>query len=401
MTVTDNTMLNGFAVSWFFAPYVGSADIDFFKRIKDTNIAYTVAQVERDKRDNRILEYASTSISRIEIPADHLRPRTEAARRQFSEGVIQAFEASDRKFDFIISHSNEIISHGVAGQIKKRQPGLPWIAYFGDLFVKNPYIPHIRRYPLVAEDSAIERETLRDADLIILNNEYQRELMFTDSLRQYASKCVVIPHCFDEAMYPEAAQPNQEDGKFIFAHLGTLYHVKRTAAPVLQAVDRLLEIYPQYRGKFEVRFYGEPPSEQDLAAYRTMRNSPEVSFLGGVSYIESLGLMRQADALLLIDGMFSQEDDGLDCNPFFPGKLADYMGAYKPIVSITMPKGPTADIMNRAGNLLADQRVDRIAYVLKRYIDKKVLPDYSVYAEYSVRNIAPKMEDAIRSVVRG
>ena len=35
---------NGFAISWFFAPYIGSADIDFYKRIKNTNIDYLVAR---------------------------------------------------------------------------------------------------------------------------------------------------------------------------------------------------------------------------------------------------------------------------------------------------------------------------------------------------------------------
>ena len=38
---------NGFAISWFFAPYIGSADIDFYKRIKNTNIDYLVAQVAK------------------------------------------------------------------------------------------------------------------------------------------------------------------------------------------------------------------------------------------------------------------------------------------------------------------------------------------------------------------
>ena len=41
---------NGFAISWFFAPYIGSADIDFYKRIKNTNIDYLVAQVAREIR---------------------------------------------------------------------------------------------------------------------------------------------------------------------------------------------------------------------------------------------------------------------------------------------------------------------------------------------------------------
>lgn len=98
--------------------------------------------------------------------------------------------------------------------------------------------------------------------------------------------------------------------------------------------------------------------------------------------------------------MFNEEEDGIKCNPFFPGKLADYMGAMKPIAAVTMAVGPTADILLRSRNLIADLRVDRIAYILKRYLDGKVTPDFSVYADYSINTIAPQMENAIRSVVK-
>jgi len=392
--------LNGFAVSWFFAPYIGSADIDFYKRIKNTNIDYLVAQVARDNRDDRLMRYAGAAhIERVEINADHRNPRTVSAREKFCNEVVKIFEKSDRKFDFIISHSNELISHEAAARIRKNHPDIPWIAYFGDLFARNPYIAHMHGYPLVKEDTQIEQDTLRNADLILLNNEYQRDLMFTGELAQYASKAVVIPHCFDPQMYQ--GKPRDEGGRFVFSHLGTLYHVKRTAEPVLQAVDRLLEIYPEYKNKFEVRFYGASPYPHDLHVHMNMRYREHVRFESAVSYVDSLTLMQQSDVLLLIDGMFNEEQDGIKCNPFFPGKLADYMGAGKPIAAVTMAAGPTAEILSRSRNLIADLRVDRIAYVMKRYLDGKVNPDFSVYADYSINTIAPKMEDAIRSIVKG
>ncbi|MBV7485442.1 hypothetical protein [Bordetella sp. BOR01] len=388
--------LKGFAVSWFFAPYIGSADLDFFKRIKDTNLSYTVVQAARERRDDQVLKYASTDIERIELQVDHANPRTQSARAGFVRGVLDAFARSEENYDFIISHSNELISHAAAAEIKKLHPNIPWIVYFGDLFVRNPYVT--KGFPLADEDRTIERDTLRLADRVIVNNTYQRDLMFTGDLAPLVDKSVVVPHCFDPSMYPPTA--THRNDKFVFSHLGMLYYIKRTATPVLRAVDRLLEIYPEYRGRFEVRFYGASPGEQDLHQHAAMRNPSHVRFEKPVSYAESLRLMCEADALLLIDGLFSQEEDGLDCNPFFPGKLTDYMGARRPIASVTMPKGPTAEIMARAGNLVADGRIDRIAYVLKRYIDQKITPDYSVYNEYTVDNIAPLMESAIRSAIK-
>lgn len=336
-------------------------------------------------------------IERVEIRVDHKIPAP-CLRAKFCDEVLKIFEAADRKFDFIISHSNELISHEAAARIRKKYPEIPWIAYFGDLFARNPYIAHMPGYPLVKEDAFIEEETLRNADLILLNNEYQRDLMFSGDLAKYASKAVVIPHCFDPAMYGVGVQ--NESTKFVFSHLGTLYHVKRTAQPILQAVDRLLDIYPEYKQKFEVRFYGASPYPNDLNAHTGMRNADHVHFESAVSYLDSLELMRQSDVLLLVDGMFNEEEDGIKCNPFFPGKLADYMGAMKPIAAVTMAVGPTADILLRSRNLIADLRIDRIAYILKRYLDGKVNPDFSVYADYSINTIAPQMENAIRSVVK-
>ena len=389
---------NGFAISWFFAPYIGSADIDFYKRIKNTNIDYLVAQVAREIKDDRLLRCPGNArIERVEIRVDHKIPAP-CLREKFCNEVLRIFEAADRKFDFIISHSNELISHEAAARIRQKYPGIPWIAYFGDLFARNPYIAHMPGYPLVKEDTFIEEETLRNADIILLNNEYQRDLMFSGDLAKYASKAVVIPHCFDPAMYGVGVQ--NESTKFVFSHLGTLYHVKRTAQPILQAVDRLLDIYPEYKQKFEVRFYGASPYPNDLNAHTGMRNADHVHFESAVSYLDSLELMRQSDVLLLVDGMFNEEEDGIKCNPFFPGKLADYMGSNEAHRSGDHGSWADCRYPSKKPKSIADLRVDRIAYILKRYLDGKVTPDFSVYADYSINTIAPQMENAIRSVVK-
>lgn len=390
--------LRGFAVSWFFAPYMGSADLDFFKRIKDTHIDYDVMQVKRGPRDDRVLQFASAAgINRIEVTTDHANPRTRRSRDDFERASLARFEQSPGTYDFLISHSNEVPSHAVALKIKKAHPRLPWIAYFGDLVSRNPYVRHLRHYPLSKEDNATEAATLAQADAVILNNEYQRDLMFDGASSHFAHKAEVIPHCYDPAMYPASA-PARGD-RYVFTHLGSLYSVKRTAEPVLRAVDRMLEIYPGYENRFEVVFYGSAPGAQDVSAYENMKNPSHVRFEPAVGYLQSLELMSRSHALLLLDGIFDEQTDGLEVNPFFAGKLADYMGARRPIMSVTMPKGPSADLLRQSANLIADTRTDRIAYVMKRYIDGKVNVDYSVYDRFTCASIGAQMERSIRRVV--
>lgn len=390
----------GFAISWFFAPYLGSADLDLFKRLKDTDVHYDVVQVKRDQKDDRILNYITeATFERFEVTTDHRNPRTRKVRDDFEAAALELFKKRRSSYDFILSHSNEVPSHAVAFKIKEQAPELPWIAYFGDVVSTNPYVRHIGNYPLHDEDIETEARTLEHADLVICNNEYQKKLMFSGPLEKFATKAVVIPHCYDPAMFPRASRARNE--RFTFMHVGTLYHVKRTAEPLLRAVDRLLEIYPEYRNRFEVVFYGGPYYANDLTTHAYMRHRSHVRLEESVPYMESLRLMQTADVLVAIDGIFTREDDNLDFNPFFPGKLTDYMGANKPIMAITMPRGPTTDVLHASGNLTADLRLDRIAYVLKRYLDKKVPHDATPFARFDCAVVSVEMEAALKAAMSG
>ncbi|MEN5249696.1 hypothetical protein [Brucella pseudintermedia] len=393
--------ITGFAVSWFFAPYLGSADLDFFKRIKNSRYDYDVVQVAREHRDDRILRSATSKINRFEVKLDHKNPRSSKEREKFVKDAIRLFDENKSRYSFIISHSNEMVSHEAAARIKADNPSIPWIAYFGDLFIKNPYVAYIPGYPLVDEDKQIEKDTLATADVVILNNKYQQKLMFDGASEKHKGKSVVIPHCFDRSLYPKVAAESKGDGKFTFAHLGALYHTKRTAEPVLRAVDRLVEIYPKYKNRFEVIFYGGNPCHTDISVHAFMSARNSVRFEDHVSYTDSLRIMQQADCLLLIDGLFNEKEDGLSFSPFLPGKLMDYMGARKPIMAVTMNNGPTADIVRSSGNLIADDKIDRIAYVMKRYIDGKVTPSFDTFDEYDVSAVTEKMDAAISTALKG
>lgn len=388
----------GLAVSWFFAPYVGSADIDFFRRIKDLDADFDVLQVRREFRDEKVLHLdRDRSVSRVEILVDHLNPRSEPTRDGFLSACLSYYESNPNRFDFLISHSNEVHSHRAALEIKRRS-GLPWIAYFGDPSAKNPYVRYLSNYPFFEEDNETERLTFLLADRLVFNNEYQQKLMLAEA-PQLAAKSRVVHHAFDPEMYqgevPEKAKP-----VFTFAHFGTLYSVKRKGDLVFRAVDRLLHVYPEYRDRFAVEFYGTM-TDADRAAHAAMRHRDHVLLRGQVSYSESLQRMRSADALLLIDAFFDVASDGLDFNPFLPCKLTDYLGARRPIAGITMSAGLPAEVLRASGNLIADEQLDRIAYVLKRYIDGSVTVDYGAYDRFALVYQTAKMQSVVDEVLAG
>jgi hypothetical protein len=391
--------IRGFAVSWLFAPYVGSADLDFYKRLKLVNGDFWVVQVQREKVDSGVLELPSAAtFHRTEVLCDHRNPRTLETRKKFSEAAVALFRTRMLETDVLLSHSNEVPSHAVALECKRLAPHIPWVAYFGDVVRSNPYVRHMSSYPLHNQDCETETKTIELADIVICNNVHQRNLMFQGELERYRHKAVVIPHCFDPAMYGAPAE--RPSDRFSFMHVGTLYSVKRTASPLMRAVDRLIEIYPEYQDRFELVFYGGGYSADDLHTYAHLQNRNHVRLENSVPYLKSLALMQTADVLVNIDGLFSSAEDGLAVSPFFPGKLADYMGARKPIFAITMDKGATNDILRDTGNLMASDAVDRMAFVMKRYIDGKVKPRID-FDSYSISAVGPRMEQVLRTAMSG
>lgn len=392
--------LRGFVSSWFFAPYAGSADMDLFKRLLHVPVDFDVVQVRQGAKDPRVLELPGAALfRRLEVETDHRQPRTRAVRDDFHRAVLEHFQANAAGYDFILSHSNEVPSHAAALACKRLRPHVPWVAYFGDLVARNPYVRYLHEYPLNDEDCRTEALTLEHADLVICNNVHQRDTMCSGPLARFADKVRVIPHCFEPGLYPRPSAA-AEGGKFTFMHLGTLYQVKRRAEPVLQAVERLLSVYPSYAGRFEVVFYGGNVPAPDLQAWWAMPHRDHVRFEGSVPYLDSLGLMQRAGALVLIDGIFTEAEDGMAASPFLPGKLLDYLGARRPVLGVTMARGPSADLLGALGHVHGDARPDKVAWLMKKCIDGRVAPDYAQLEPYTARAVGAQMEAALREVVK-
>lgn len=392
--MSPDRRLHGFVSSWLFAPYSGSADLDLFKRLLHCDVDFDVVQVRRERHDPRLLEKparATFTRHELDVPGG---PRTRPAREAFLRGVRARFEALERPPDFLLSHSNEVPSHQAALALKRAHPDLPWLAYFGDVVSGNPYVRHMSEYPLFAEDVVIERETLANADVVICNNVHQRQMMLGVEPGA-AGRMVVVPHCFVADWYPPPAP--RAPGPFTFMHLGTLYSVKRRARPVLEAVDLLLEVYPALAGTFRVVFVGDDTPDGDLEAWRSMRHAAHVEFWPGVPYLDSLALMQKADALVIIDGIF----DELAASPYLPGKLADALGAHRPLVALTMPAGPTAEVLRARGEPLANDDPERVAFVLKRHLDGRVRSDEATTPGFRSELVGAAMDLCFRAALGG
>ncbi|ATH79323.1 hypothetical protein CLM76_17730 [Vreelandella venusta] len=390
-------------VSWHFPPYKSSSAFNLFKRLKDTGFEYDVLQIKRaDKPDNEgMFRYASSRFNRYEIEVPTEDARDPEARAHYVQKVLDFYRRlkDHNHYRVMISHSHEIASHLAAMAIKKANPELRWVASFGDPIAANPFNASYQ-FPMLEEDSRTEAEVLQQADRIIVTNPYQQAIVSHSQAQPVdQSKFFVLPHCFDERMYPPQAEqagslPSKAEGErvFRFMHVGMLYKFKRTAEPFMRGAQRLLEKHPELLGRFTLEFYGA--NDRYIQAAADYGLEGVASFKGTVSYLESLAVMTQADCLLLRDADFS--DQGLRDTPFYPGKLADYLGAKKPVLAVTMANGCVPDMLARLGGAsLTEEDINGIADAMWAAMQGQLTVNSEEAERYSHQQTAERARQAL------
>lgn len=261
------------------------------------------------------------------------------------------------KFDAFYTHSTPLASHLVGLKIKKYFPHLRWIAHFSDPWTQNSYI----RYQFAWQENAnkrLEEKVLRAADRLSVTSEKTRQL-FIDRYPFLTNKSAVLPHLFDPAAYCKTAKNPSE--KIILVHTGHIYGL-RTAAALFHT------LCANPLPALEIHLYGRI-HEHEARMITELGLQKQVFIHPTVSYGESLAAMANADALLVIDAP-------LENSPFFPSKLADYLGAKKPIIALTPSDSTTADILRSCGqqnHIAHSNDKTAIGMVLAR-LDKAAVP---------------------------
>jgi hypothetical protein len=171
----------------------------------------------------------------------------------------------------------------------------------------------------------MERAVVESADLLVFPCAEMRDL----TLRGYGGDALarsrVVAHGFEEDLYPPSV-PRLRGEPFVIRHLGSLYG-SRTPSDLVSALDLIRRGEPPILDKLRFEFYGACPGGFEVPGLPP----GVVSFHPPVSYLESLALMRGADALLVITP--SEAESGA----FLPSKLIDYIGAGRPVMGICRP----------------------------------------------------------------
>jgi glycosyltransferase involved in cell wall biosynthesis len=231
-----------------------------------------------------------------------------------------------------------------------------WIAQFSDPWDGNP----LERHPLIRLWSRLnEPAAVRAADCIVHTSAYALDLMMERHPAAIRRKAVVIPHAYEEALYPQ--RPKRRGDVITLCHAGVLFG-RRSPEPLFLALARVLEKRPSLRDRLRLDLVGVAPPEMLQTPGARALPAGLVRVVGTVGYLESLQRMYDADLLVLIEANTRH-------NLFLSSKLLDYLGANTPIVGLA-PKGASEDILADVGCWHArPDDLEGIARVLEEALD--------------------------------
>lgn len=281
----------------------------------------------------------------LNIPDNHIGWYGPALRA--GEAVIR-----DWRPDLIYASATPQTGLLVAQRLSARH-GIPWVAELRDLWVDNHYyqFPRWRR----AIDSFLERKALSTAALLVTVSEPLAEVLRA----KYNRPTVVVMNGFDPADFPADPRPAPPD-QLTILYTGMIYPGRRDPTPLFQALGRMGPLADKVR----VRFYGRllPGMQALIERFGVQR---QVEMHGPVSYRDSLRLQAEADVLLLLL-WDTPEERGV-----FTGKLFEYLGARRPILTLGLEDGVAADLIRerQAGVVASDP--DIIARQLTEWLEVK------------------------------
>lgn len=422
-------MKKGFVISWFFPPINSSEGLVTYKLLNKSKIRHDVFT----QSSNTHWSYKKdSSLKAPDVTVIEGRSESFSA---WVEDCVRYFDKHHTEYDFIMSRAMPPESHEAAMLIKNKYPNIKWIASFGDPTYMSPYDPvfsnNIAEYPvntvseyikrfakrpikrILARHQTrgdrkrakylenIEKEAFKDADLIILNNAYQRDFMEHNN-NSSNNNVIVLPHSYEPSLYPAKPSHLKEsryiDDKLNLVHTGHLDH-KRTPMPLLKALVRLRDKRPDLYNNLNISFYG---TFDDASKVFTLDNSlyDIININKPIDYKQSLNIVSEYDMAIVIDANFSRS---LDANIYFPAKIVDYLGTKTPIFAISSPEGITNDIIGQLGYINTSHSVDDIyqnlVYILKGQVK---IPTFNVSSakKYQSASIATIYDAAVTKMLK-
>jgi glycosyltransferase involved in cell wall biosynthesis len=230
------------------------------------------------------------------------------------------------KIDAIFSTSGPVTNHLIAQRLAE-EFGCKWVADFRDPWTQNMHTSGIAWRERLEE--RMEEKVMARADAITtVTATFAQNFKAKHGHR--IRRMELIYNGFDQADFEGLVPQHTVPGKFHAVYAGILYQ-KRNPRLLLKAIHELIEEGQVDRKDLLLSFAGVfdyPGYSENRDCVEALGLGDIVRVLGNLPHKEALGLMKGADALLLIG------DVSPDAGAYIPGKLYEYMGIGKSILAL-------------------------------------------------------------------
>ena len=287
--------------------------------------------------------------------------------------------------DVIVASSGPPTALLVANRLASRH-GLPWVAEFRDLWTDNHLYPHPQwRKPI---ERRLETTVVsRAAGLVTVSEPLADRLR-----RNYAAPVEVVYNGFDPGDHGNGPT-GPPDRRLTMVYTGWLYE-QQDPTPLFEAIKNL---GPRAKELRLVFYRSDHVRVHRLAVRYGIDDLVETR--EGVSFMDSLLAQRAADVLLHLTW-----NDPLESG-IFSGKLMQYFGARRPILSVGDTANAPARVIADRGLGVALARSSEIAAMLGNWLGEKragrAIPDIPVgaAAEFSRENQTRILERFLARIV--
>lgn len=248
----------------------------------------------------------------------------------------------DADVDVILSSAPPFTCHLVAAAIARRT-GRPWVADFRDPWARAPWGLEWRNQGWTGMvHRRLERMTLERASRVVLNTRPMQDDFAAHYPPAVGAKLATIPNGFDAEALDARLEPVQRTAPpdtLVLCHTGNLYQA-RDPRPLLRALALLRDTGRTPADAFRLQLVGGAGAEFGAAGeVERLGLHALVEFVPPVSHGRSLGYLRAADLLLVVQP---------DTRVQVPVKLYEYLWARKPILALAS-EGAVADLVTEGG----------------------------------------------------